>query len=419
MERIAVAGLSLREADVADLERLTRPSAGAAEVDLRERADALAASELVWLATCNRVEVVFARENGHLPCASDRDGVAQALGLSARDPLRGRMHLHTGIDAVRYLFRVAASLESAVIGEDQILAQVRAAFARSEAIGLTGRLLGTAFEHAFQVGKLVRTRTDLARRPASVVSVGATALARRFAGARPRLALLGAGEMAALFVRSAREHGLAVALIANRTLERARALAATCGARATTLAEFAASGEAFDALAAATAAPGLVLSADELRSLAERAPLGRGLVALDLALPRDLPSIEHPRLEILDLDRLRDLAAEHRAQRAADAAQAELLIEAKLDTFARKAARQVFDAALADVQCESSGVFERELAQLFTGRLAALAEPDRQAIERWARAAFGRVSHVPLNAIKRLASEATLFGARDGEEGRA
>ena len=418
MERIAVAGLSLHETDVAGMERLARPERDAYEARLRELADALAASELVLIATCNRIEVVFARESGHLPCADDREGVASALGLSASDPLRERLHLRTGLDAVRYLFRIAASLESVVVGEDQILAQVREAYARSESIGLCGRLLGTAFEAAFHVGKLVRTQTDLSHHPVSVVSLGVAAIAQRFEGARPRIALLGAGEMAALFVKCAREHGFDVHLIANRTLERARGLASSCGARATTLEEFECSGEPVDVLAAATSAQGFVVRGEQLKALSARAPLGRGLLGIDLAVPRDLEPVEHPGVELVDLDRLRGLADHNRALRAADAASAELLIEERIEVFARKSARQLFDATLADVASESSGVFERELAQLFTGRLAALPEPDRRAIERWARTAFGRVSHVPINAIKRLASDATLFGPQGGGQER-
>jgi glutamyl-tRNA reductase len=107
MERIAVAGLSLHETDVAGIERLAGLDPTGGEARLRELADALGASELVLIATCNRVEVAFARESGHLPCADDRDGVAGALGLAASDPLRERLHLHIGFDAVRYLFRIA------------------------------------------------------------------------------------------------------------------------------------------------------------------------------------------------------------------------------------------------------------------------------------------------------------------------
>src|SRR5262245_40116803 len=127
MDRIGIAGLSLQETDVAGLERLTRPSSAELELFARELADDLGASELVLLATCNRVEVVFARELGHLPQGHDRDVAGTRLGLSAGDALRERMHLFTGRDAVRHLFRVACSLDSLVLGEDQILAQVREA----------------------------------------------------------------------------------------------------------------------------------------------------------------------------------------------------------------------------------------------------------------------------------------------------
>src|SRR5262245_33378003 len=140
MERIAVVGLSLHETDVAGLERLARPTPAGAEAFLRDLADTLAASELVLLATCNRVEVAFAREVGHLPQPDDRELIASQLGLPASDALRERLHFASGRDAVRHLFRVASSLDSVVLGEDQILAQVREAFALSERIGLSGRL---------------------------------------------------------------------------------------------------------------------------------------------------------------------------------------------------------------------------------------------------------------------------------------
>jgi glutamyl-tRNA reductase len=416
MERIAVVGLSLHETDVAGLERLARPPESERDAFARDLADALAASELVYLATCNRIEVAFAREIGHLPGRGDVDAIAAQMQLAPSDALRERLHFWSGREAVRHLFRVAASLDSVVVGEDQILAQVREAFARSEHIGLSGRLLGTLFEHAFQVGKLVRTDTDLSRHPVSVVSLGVAAIARRFENARPRLALLGAGQMAELFARSARDHGLAVDVVVNRSLARAQKLAETCGARAQTLEQFARSRESFDALAAATSAPGFVVERELLLDLARRTPLGRPLVAVDLAVPRDIEPVSDPRVEIVDLDRLRGLADENRNLRAAAAARAEALVEQRLEVFARKFTRQALDAALAELQSESSSVFEREMAQLFTGRLAQLDDEERRAVERWARTAFGRVSHVPLSAIKRMASDAALFGGHSSEQ---
>lgn len=419
MERIAVVGLSLQHTDVAGLERLARPSAARLDVFLRDLADALAASEVVFLATCNRVEVAYARELGHLPQRDDLGALASQLGLGPSDPLRAQMSFAAGRDAVRHIFRVAASLDSIVVGEDQILAQSREAFAHSERLGLSGRLLGAVFEHAFQVGKLVRTQTDLSQHPVSVVSLGADAIARRFAGARPRVALVGAGEMAALFVRSAHNHALSVDLVVNRSLVNARTLAASCGAAALDWKQFARADERVDAIVCATSAPGFVVERELLLALARNTPLGRPLVAVDLAVPRDVEPVDDATVEIINLDRLRELALENRALRAAAASRAEALIEQKLETFARKAARQTLDAALGDLQRESSSIFEREMSQLFTGRLAQLGEEDRRAVERWARVAFGRVGHVPLAAFKRMASDTSLFGSHDSTESRA
>jgi glutamyl-tRNA reductase len=426
MERIAILGASLHETDVAGLGRLARPDAASFETFLRALADELAASELVLLATCNRVEVIFARELGHLPAEDDRAAVATRLGLPDGDPLARRMHFHRGADAVRHLFRVACSLDSVVVGEDQILAQCREAHAAAERAGLVGRLLGTLFEHAFQVGKQVRTETDLSRIPVSVVSLGLDEISRRCDGARPRIAVVGAGAIGELAVRGASDHGLDVAVVANRTLARAQALAARCGAVATTIEaflsdaflspDFLASRGGVDAIVCATSAPGAVLDRAALLAFAARTPSGRPLVAVDLAVPRDVEPIDDPRVAIVDIDALRAAASGNLALRAAAAAQSEALVERKLDAFVRRATQAALDDTLAEIRGESENVFERELAQLFTGKLARLGPDERRAIEHWARAAFGRVNHVPIRAIKRLASDRALFGVEPARE---
>ena len=417
MERIGIVGMSLNETDVEGLERLARPAPEGFDPFARELADELAASELVVLATCNRIEVIFAREVGHLPTGGDRELVATKLGLAQSDPLRERLHLHTGREAARHLFRVACSLDSVVVGEDQILAQTRDAYSKSEHAGLVGRLLGTLFEHAFQVGKQVRTDTDLSRIPVSVVSLGLSEIATRLPGMVPRVALLGAGEMAELVVKNADEHGLKVALVANRTLARAEKLARLAGAKATTIEAFLAGGEACDALVSATSAPGYVVEREALLALAARAPSGRPFVAIDLAIPRDVEPVQHASLEVIGLDELRASAARNRALRAAAAGQAEAIVEQKLEAFLRRAASSAINETLAEVRSESESVFERELAHLFVGKLAHVGADERKAIEHWARATFGRVTHVPISAIKRLANDRTLFGPSTGSEG--
>jgi glutamyl-tRNA reductase len=410
MERIGIVGLSLHETDLGGLERLAHPAPDRLDALLRDLADDLGASEAVLIETCNRVEVVYARESGHLPRRTDLELAATRLGLPFCDPLRRRMHFHAGRDAARHLFRVVSSLDSLVVGEDQILAQVRDAFARSERVGLVGRLLGMLFEHAFRVGKLVRRETELSRIPVSVVSLGVLAVLER-CGRGARVALVGAGDVAKHVVQSARDHELAIALVANRSLARAATLAARCGARAATLETFLAAPGGFDALISATAAPGFVLCGPALRALADQAPSARGLLAVDLAVPRDVEPLQHPRLELVDLESLRRAADANRAQRTAAAQQAEALVEAKLAQLLQRAAEVSLAEALADVRQESERVFEREMAQLFTGRLAAIGPDERRAIEHWARTAFGRVTHVPIVAMKRVVSDRTLFRA--------
>lgn len=419
MERIAIAGLSLHDADVAGLELLARPTAARFDVFARELADELAASELVLLNTCNRVEVIFARELGHLPNDSDREFAASKLGLAPDAAIRSRLHMHTGREAVRYLFRVACSLDSVVLGEDQILAQVRDAYAKCERAGLVGRLLGTLFEHAFQVGKQVRTETELSRIPVSVVSLGLEEIAKRFNGVEPRVALIGAGEMAELVVKNSAEHGVKISAIANRTLDKAARLAATCGAEAMELTQVLAAPGRFDAVITATSMPGYVLDAATLLRFGERTPLGRAFLAVDLAVPRDVEPVSSSSVEVVDMEKLRAAAETNRALRAAAAAQAEAIIERKLDLFTRRAAQVAINETIAEMRSESDSVFEKELSQLFTGKLAHLQPDDRRAIEHWARTAFGRVSHVPISAIKRLANDRSLFGPPNGAEGAA
>jgi len=409
MERIACAGISLHETDVEGLGRLARPAAGEEAGLLGRLADGLAASEIVWIATCNRLEVVFAREEGHLPCRADLDLVAGELGLAPEDPLRASLHLHTGRDAARHLFRVACSLDSLVVGEDQILAQVREAFARSEALALAGRLLGPLFECAFQLGKQVRTETELSRHPVSVVSLGVAWLAERWRagndGAAPRVAVVGAGHIGALVARSLREAEIGEPLFVNRTLAAAQALAREHGERALGLDEFRSGAHPVDAIVSCTAAPGYVLDAATQRALAGRTPSGRPLLAVDLALPRDLEPTADPALERIDLDALRGVAERNRALRSAAAAQAEEMVARKLEAYARRASEKTLARALAELSAESAEVLERELSQLFCGRLAQLGDEDRRAVERWARGAFGRLSHPPISALKRLARQ--------------
>ncbi len=411
MDRIAVAGLSLHHTDVEGLERVKRAVAAGADPAPKALADRLGASELVCLSTCNRFEVLYASENGPPPSREDLSSLARGFGLEEGDPLRGRLFFHSGARAARHLFRVACSLDSLVVGEDQILAQVRAAFAESQELGLTGRILRPLLDQALQVARKVRSVTDLSRHPISVVSLGAAFIAERArqAAAPLRIAVLGAGATATHAARSLGAAGCPVSLIANRTPERAERLAREVGARAIPLGALTRGEERIDALVSCTSAPGFVLDATALLALAARTPSRGTLLAVDLAVPRDLEPPDartgSPRLELFDLDALRARADENRARRVAAAAEAELLVDESLESFTRRARRERATGSMAAVVNESREAFELELARLTGGRLAHLGAAERRSIERWARRAFGRLSHLPLAALKRLACE--------------
>jgi glutamyl-tRNA reductase len=406
MDRIAIAGLSLHRTDVSGLESIRRPDASGTSAYLRDLSDALGASELVLLATCNRVEVVYAREEGELPGEADLPALASALSVRPDDAgaLAESLMLRTGRDAFHHLFRVSSSLDSLVVGEDQIIAQVRGAYGRSSDIGLVGPLLSPLFHAALQIGKKVRSDTDLARHPVSVVNLAVARLAGR-ADEQPSLAVLGAGEMGALLGRALSAAGLPPSVIANRTRERAVALASDCHCAATSLDDFVSGTVPVDVIVSATSAPGVVLDAERLSALAAGAPAGRGLLAIDLAVPRDIAPCDDPAVSVVCLDDLRAEADSNRALRAEAAAVAEQLVEAKLGRFCQRFHEERAAPAVATLREDGAEILERELSGLLGGRLSHLGETDRRAVERWARATFGRLMHLPVAALKRMAAD--------------
>ena len=402
MERIGVLGLSLHRSTVAELERAKQGLARLDGSPLLACADALGASEAVLVSTCNRCECFFVRESGRPPSADDLELFAEAAALAPADPVRAQLFLHSGRAAARHLFRVAASLDSLVLGEDQILAQVRAAAEEARARGLAGHLLGPLFEEALHFGKKARSTTDLARHPVSVVSLAVEFLGARLAGLEaPRVAVIGAGATGAHAARALDAAGLAPCFVANRTRARAEALARSFAARAGTLPELLAEAGGFDALVSATSAPGAVLSAAELGALCARAPHGR-LVTVDLAVPRDLPALADARHEGLDLEALRARADENRARRAEAARAVETLLEPELARLFRERTTGTFTGPYAGLLSEVREAFELELSELARGPLAHLAPADLRRVERWARSTFGRLAHRPFRALKAL-----------------
>jgi glutamyl-tRNA reductase len=298
---------------------------------------------------------------------------------------------------------VACSLDSLVVGEDQILGQVRAAHALARSLGLSGPRLDVFFEAAAQVGKEVRTRTELSRRPVSVVSIAVAVLAERLADRVPdaRIGVVGAGRTGRQAALALAEAGLAPVLVVNRSAASAASLARDVGARSLSLDEFRRHAPRLDALVSATSAPEAVLRRADLERIASGRATNDPMIAVDLALPRDLEDGARG-VDVVDLDGLQLQADANRELRALEAQRAEVLIARKLDSLARRFVQRSLAPTLAEVVSESREILESEIERLRRGHLASLSEAERGAVARWARTAFGRVTHVPISACKRL-----------------
>ena len=273
MERIAVVGVTIQDESVATLDQLRRPSDGELRPLLHDLADDLAASELVVLSTCNRCEVYYARESGDLPDRGDVAAIATHFGVGDSDEWSHRFRQRRGRAAARHLFRVAASLDSLVVGENQILAQIRGAVRSAEGAGLAGGLLAPVFEAALRAGKRVRLSTGLAQHSLSVVALGVGALCERLPEATERrVAVIGAGSTGRLAARTLAGRGLTPALIVNRSEPAASDLASEFGADAMSLEHFLAEPRPVDVLVSATGAAKPLMEASALRELATLAP---------------------------------------------------------------------------------------------------------------------------------------------------
>jgi len=421
MERIGMGGFSLEGAGIRGLSLLRVPPEAQLGDFLRELADSLFASEVVLLSTCNRVEVIYARELGEAPGSEDTERLAKLLGCNQAGAQKPG--LMTGAQAVQHLFRVASSLDSAVQGEDQILGQVRMAYLRSKLLGLTGPVLDPLFEASLQLGKQVRTQTELSRHPISVTSVGVALLRGEATEESMPLvaAVIGAGATGRLAAQALQDAGFRVGLIVNRTLARAQSLAASLGARALSLDEFmgtpASELGSIDVLVSATGSRSLILNEERLGELASHASAGRGLLALDLALPRDLADCAPSTGVVLfDLEAVRVRARANQAKRAEAALEAELLVQQKCRGFARRAAQRQTGERIAEYQQDAKELLEREMQRLGTGALAALPEGMRDEVLRWAHSAFHRANHLSLSFCKRVLREVPqLEGIDEGE----
>ncbi|HEU4528647.1 MAG TPA: glutamyl-tRNA reductase [Actinomycetota bacterium] len=402
---ILALGVSHRHATVELLERLAF-----ADDDLvkayRRVAEDPAVDEAVVLSTCNRVEVFASVPAYHAGFQALKRLLAESRGLPA-DELAEPLYSHYEEEAVRHLFEVAAGLDSMVIGEPQILSQVRDAFRRAETEEATGHALTALFHSAGRAGRRVRTETEIGSAPDAFVDAGADLAATTLGGLEDRTAaVVGAGHMAALAVKHLRVRGVGTVRILNRSLERARVLAERTSADHGDLEELPHALRASDLAISATGAAGLVLHASTLAEVMDGRE--RPLFVLDLAVPRDVEptAADIPGVHLVDIEGLKETFSARANDVAEDIQRANRIVEAEVHRYAVRRRADTLAPLIHALRERGDAVVAAEFER-FRSQLTSLTPDEREAVEGLARGIVAKLLHDPIVRLKELSAPGT------------
>jgi glutamyl-tRNA reductase len=396
---LIVVGLNHRTVPVDLLERVAVSDSQLPKVlhDLAGREHLL---ETVVLSTCNRTEIYARCTRFHAAVGDVRDFLGAHSGA---DPDDVADHLYTYYDdaAVAHLFSVAAGLDSMIVGESEILGQVRDAWDVAAREGAAGTLLSRLFKHAVESGKRVRSETGIGRHPVSISSA-AVAVAAEHLGSLDgaRVLVIGAGEMGEGVARSLVTRGIGDVCVANRTASRAREIASRVGGRAVTLDALETELLDADVLLASTASQHVLIERSAVEAVMQQRDR-RALLIVDVALPRDVdPGVRSVEgVTLLDLDDLKDYAQRSAELRRREIGRVREILSAELDRYrAERSAREVAPLVAA-LHALGDEVRAGEL-QRFEAKLAGLTPEQRQAVEALAHGIVRKLLHEPTLRVK-------------------
>ncbi len=356
--------------------------------------------ETLFYTTCNRVEVLCVTGAG--------EDAAQALAaFFARHPevspedLADSLYLFRDQDAVRHLFRVAASLDALVVGEPQILGQVKEAYRQATRHQATGAILNRLLHKTFSVAKRVRTETGIGDHAVSV-SYAAVALGKKIFGdlKGKKVLLLGAGEMAELALEHLKGQGAGGVVIANRTLERGLRLAERFGGEAVSLEELEAQLLFADIVLSSTGSPAYLLTREQVKQ-AMRRRKQRPLFLIDIGVPRDLdPGINDlDNVYLYNIDDLKEVVEENRERRQEAAIQAERLVAAETLKFMDWLKTLEVYPTIISLREKAQAICQAELKKTL-GHLGPLSPEQEQALEVLTESITNKLLHDPIVFLK-------------------
>jgi len=413
-------GVSHRTAPIEERERLAISDAALPQALTLLRQEAAVREGLI-LSTCNRVEVLAASAEGARP-----DLLAfLARATGRQQSLRpASFYQAQDVHVVRHLFRVASSLDSLVVGEPQVLGQLKAAYAHAQAAGAVGPELEALLPRAFRAAKRVRTETAIATQPVSVSQAAVDLAHQIFGDLKGRVVLLlGAGAAGEAAARALMRQGSQRLLIMSRTLERAAALAQKFGGEALAIETLPQTGELADIVISCTGAPQpLVRRSDAAQFLARRR--GRPMLFLDLAVPRDIePSVHHlDNAFVYNVDDLDQVVQSNLNERKQEAEAGEKIIEAEVDAYLHR--QRARDAAplVRALQLQAEAMRASEWTRM-RSRLGALTAEQEEAVDALTRSLMNKWMHQPMVRIKEASGAADrdamldaiqrLFGLED------
>lgn len=402
---LQVAGINFQTAPLSVRERFARPEVRSL---VRGRArcaggkgEGTAAAELAVLSTCNRTEVYAVLRD--LPGDSAR---MWSRWLDLQPGEEKHFYFLGGEEAARHLFRVAAGAGSLIIGEPQILNQIKEGYRQSVEEGTCGPILHALFRHALHAGKRARTETEIAKGPASVGHAAALLALKIFGElGRTNLLLVGAGEMGELTARTLIHQGVGHLFVASRDPARAHALAEKLGGRAIPFEQAEGQLLTVDIAVTSTSAPAPIFGAQQLRRIMRRRR-GKPLFIVDIAVPRDVEAAagELEGLYLYNIDDLQGVVLQGQAQRQAEVSRADLIIQQEAGFFASWLEGLKAKPAILDLQAMAKTMLKEEIAR-YRSRLERLPEEDRALVEEMTRRLVNRLLDRPMRSLKAIADD--------------
>ncbi|QHN03562.1 glutamyl-tRNA reductase [Granulicella sp. WH15] len=425
-QSLVLLGVNHNTAPVDVRERLAIPAGRLADAT-RSLAQQPGIREGLILSTCNRVEILTLQED-----APDLLRFLHEYFAVPAATIQPHLYEFREREAVRHLFRVASSLDSMVVGEPQILGQVKESYSVAREVGAVSGTLEPLLQRAFTVAKKVRTETQIGSSSVSIASV-AVDLARKIFGAlaNKTVLLVGAGKMSELAARHLIEQGVGSILVSNRTVERAEKIADSLRTPKITTGvlpfeDLYAEAHRADIVITSTGAAHQIFGRQHGQSFVQRRK-GRPIFFIDIAVPRDVdPKVnEVEGCFVYDIDDLQQVAAANMADRSREAAEAERIVTSEVDRYQQKLLSLDAVPVIKALQAQAETLRQGELARV-QARLAGLTPAQIEAVEALTRSLTNKFLHAPLMAVRDAAAQGDtaglarleeLYVAKDGRRG--